>query len=290
MKIFYSIVSFSAALLFTLLGQLELKAQTNPVAQSLPYTQNFNSLISTSTTYPLGFQGWNLSSGGSSTAFRTIAPPVSSDLVLIASATGASNTGGIQNYNGKIGILSSSSSDPALCLAINTTGFFTVAVNFDVMTIRNPYDASTNTHINQVDLQYRIGTTGIFISVSASASGIYQNNTTTQITAITTPQNSLTKVFTLPAACNNQSIVQLRWVQRDVSGIGSRPGFAIDNISICSLTVTPTISISGPSAFCSGGTATYIASITNGGTAPIYQWKKMAVTSVQIRQNQRLLY
>ncbi len=274
MKIFYSIVTFIAVILFSLLGQFELCAQTNPAAQSLPYIQNFNALVSTSTTYPLGFQGWNLSSAGSSTAFRTIAPPTSSDLLLIASATAASSTTGIQNYNGKIGILSSSSMDPALCLAISTTGFFTVAVNFDVMTIRNPYDASANTHINQVDLQYRIGTTGVFTSVSGSASGIYQNNTTTQIAAVTTPQNSLAKVFTLPAACNNQSIVQIRWVQRDVSGIGSRPGFAIDNISICASTVTPTISISGPSAFCSGGAATYTSSITNGGTAPSYQWKK----------------
>ena len=111
MKIFYSIVTFIAVILFSLLGQFELKAQTNPAAQSLPYIQNFNALVSTSTTYPLGFQGWNLSSAGSSTAFRTIAPPVSSDLVLIASATGASNTGGIQNYNGKIGIFTLTDSD-----------------------------------------------------------------------------------------------------------------------------------------------------------------------------------
>ncbi len=274
MKIFYSIVTFSAVLLFSLLGQIELKAQTNPAAQSLPYIQNFNSLTSISTTYPVGFQGWNLSTGGSSTSFRTITPPPSSDLSLIASATAASTTGGIQNYNGKIGILSSGSSDATLCLAISTTGFFTVTMNFDVMTIRNPYDASTNTHINQVDLQYRIGTSGVFASVSGIASGIYQNNTTTQISAITIPQNSLTKVFTLPAACNNQPIVQLRWVQRDVSGIGSRPSFAIDNLSICSVSVTPTISISGPSAFCSSGNATYTSTITNGGSTPNYQWKK----------------
>ena len=141
------------------------------------------------------------------------------------------------------------------------------------MTIRNPFDVS-NTRINQVDLQYRVGTTGAFTSVTAISNGLYQNNTTNQITAVTTPQNQLAKLFTLPAACNNQAIVQLRWVQRDFTGVNLRPGFAIDNISICSSQVTSTISISGPASFCSGGSATYTSTITNGGTAPTYQWKK----------------
>lgn len=266
------------AILFLLIANSFItNAQTNPVAQTLPYSQNFGTLASTATVYTTGFQGWNLSTGGSSTSFRTITPPASSDLALIASATAASTTGGIQNYNGKIGILSSSSVDPTLCLAINTTGVFNVAVVFDVMTIRNPFDGSANTRINQVDLQYRVGISGTFTSVSGITNGIYQNNTTNQITAVTTPQNSSTKTLTLPVACNNQSVIQLRWVQRDFSGVGSRPGFAFDNISICSTTLTPTISIAGPAAFCSGGTATYTATITNGGAAPSYQWKKNGV-------------
>jgi hypothetical protein len=254
-----------------------VNAQTNPSAQSLPYSQNFTALVATSTTYPVGWQGWNLATTGSSAAFRTIAPPASSDLALTASSTAATNSGGIHNFNGKIGILGSGTVDPALCLAIITTGVSNVQVNFDVMTIRNPTDVS-NTRINQVDLQYRVGTTGAFTSVSALVNGIYQNNNVNQITAVTTPQNSLAKTFTLPAACNNQAIVQLRWVQRDASGAGGRPSFAVDNISICSATVTPTISISGPSAFCSGGSAKYIATITNGGTTPTYSWKKNGTT------------
>ncbi len=248
-------------------------AQTNPTPQSLPYSQNFGSLVSTSTLFPAGWQGWNLSTSGSSAAFRTIAPPASSDIALQASSTASTNSGGIHNYNGKIGVLASGSIDPALCLAINTTGYFSVSVSFDVMTIRNPFDA-TNTRINQMDLQYRVGTSGVFASVSGIANGIYQNTTTNQITAVTTPQNQLSKLFTLPAACNNQSIVQLRWVQRDFTGANARPSFAVDNISICSAQVTPTVTITGPNIFCSGGSAFYSASSTNGGTAPTYQWKK----------------
>ena len=256
---------------------LIVQAQTNPAPQSLPYTQTFGTLVATSSTFPAGWQAWNLSLTGSGSTFKTITPPASSDLSLIANSTAATNTGGIHNYNGKIGYLASATIDPAVCLAINSTGINNVLVAFDVLTIRNPSDVS-NTRINQVDLQFRVGTSGTFSSVSNIASGIYQNNTVNQITAVTTPQNQISKSFTLPASCNNQAIVQLRWVQRDFSGTGNRSSFAVDNISICSSVVTPTITITGPSAFCSGGSAKYLSSITNGGAVPTYAWKKNGLT------------
>jgi hypothetical protein len=37
-----------------------LQAQTVPSAQTIPYTQDFAGLLSTSTTYPAGWQGWQL--------------------------------------------------------------------------------------------------------------------------------------------------------------------------------------------------------------------------------------
>jgi hypothetical protein len=197
----------------------------------LPYSQNFSSLAHTSTTYPTGWQGWQLSTSGSITSFRTNAP--TADRSLTASGTAASNAGNVYNYNGKIGFLASGSVDPAICLSINTTGYAGIVVSYDIMTIRNPYDGSTNTRINEATLQYRIGTSGVFTTLTGIE---YQNNTTTQTTSVTTPQNLVTKTITLPTSCDNQSVVQLRWVQRDVSGSGSlgRPSFAIDNISIAS--------------------------------------------------------
>jgi hypothetical protein len=253
-------------------------SQTNPAAQSLPYSQDFTSLLATSTSYPAGWQGWNLATTGTSTAFRLTAPL--SDVSLAASSTAATTVAGIHNYNGKVGLLANNTTgDPALCISIVTTGRFTVLVNFDIMTIRNPFLTGSNTRINQVDIQYRVGTTGNFISFSGSANGIYQNNTVNQTSAVTTPQNSLAKSFTLPAACNNQPVVQIRWVQRDFSGtLGTdRPSFAVDNISICPSFLTPTIVISGPTGACSGSGTIFSASITNGGSAPVYQWKKNGV-------------
>ncbi len=251
-------------------------AQTNPTAQSLPYTQDFSGLAHTSTTYPAGWQGWMLA-GSSSTSFRTNAP--TADEALLASSSASITTGGVHNYNGKIGILASGSTDPALVLVINTTGHSNITVAFDMMTIRNPYNGTTNTRINQVDLQYRVGTSGVFTSVSGSASGIYESNTTAQTASgVTTPQKLEAKSFTLPSACDNQATVQLRWVQRDASGSGSRPSFAVDNISVCP-GVGAAGTITGASSACANAAGvSYSISAVSGATT--YTWTVPSGASV----------
>ena len=252
-----------------------LFAQTNPSAQSIPYSQNFNTLSASSSTFPAGWQGWILSASGTTTTFSIVAPIL--DSILTPSSNASINAKSIHNYNTKIGMLGLSTADPALCLAFVTTGISSVQISHNIMTIRNPFNGSTNTRINQVDLQYRVGTSGNFTSVSGITNGIYQNNTTLQIGAVTTAQNTQFKSFILPSACNNQPLVQVRWVIRDFSGIGERPGFAIDDIFVCSAVTTPFISVTGPSAFCAGSNATYNSVITGGGTNPSYQWKKNGI-------------
>ena len=251
-------------------------AQTNPTTQSLPYSQDFSGLAHSSTTYPAGWQGWTLA-GSSSTSFRTNAP--TADEALLASSSASTTTGGVHNYNGKIGILASGSTDPAIVLAINTTGHSNITVAFDIMTIRNPYNGTTNTRINQVDLQYRVGTSGSFASVSGNANGIYESNTTTQTgSGVTTPQNLQAKTFTLPSACDNQATVQLRWAQRDVSGGGSRPSFAVDNISVCP-GVGAAGTITGSSLVCANATGvSYSIGTVSGATT--YTWTVPSGASV----------
>ncbi len=217
-----------------------LVAQTNPTPQAIPYSQNFSSLDWTSTTYPEGWQGWILP-GGPSASFNVSAP--ARDTALRAS-TDASWTGrGIHNYDGKIGFLNAStgSTEFSIALAVNTTGYSNIPVQYDIMTIRNPYDGIANTRINEVTLQYRVGTSGNFTNLTGIE---YQNNTIGQTGAVTTPQNLQTKNITLPSECNNQPVVQLRWSSRQISGAGSRPSFAVDNISIFTVSGNqpPTIS------------------------------------------------
>ena len=267
MKKLYQFLRLSFLLIC--LSPSRLSAQTNPTAQVLPHSQPFT-ITTTSTVYPNGWQGWTLNAAPSN-SFNTSVP--TGNQLLIASGTAANTAAGIYNYNTKIGIHAEGTTDVSLVAAVATTGSSNVILKFDIMTIRNQQDASNN-RISQVDVQYRVGTSGVFTSASGNVNGIYENNTVNQVTG-TTGQNILFKSFTLPAACNNQPIVQLRWVQRDSSGIGSRPGFAVDNVCITVLT-TPSIIITGNTTFC-GTTSRFVATTVNGGTAPVYQWKKNGV-------------
>lgn len=220
---------------------------TNPAPKNIPFVEDFSTLAHASTTYPDGFQGWTISTSPGS-SFNTNAP--TADRSLVANSNASTTSGNVHNYNGKIGFLNTSSLDLSIVFAINTTGKENIQVTYDVMTIRNPYDGTSNTRINEVTLQYRIGTTGNFVNLTGVE---YQNNTTNQTSTTTNPQNLQTKSIVLPNECNNQPIVQLRWASRQVSGLGSRPSFAFDNISVTGsdisnltplITVTPT-SLSG---------------------------------------------
>ncbi|PSL33154.1 Ig-like domain-containing protein [Chitinophaga ginsengisoli] len=199
-------------------------AQTQPAAQPLPYQQPFSTLPASATTYPDGWQGWTLS--GSPSGNFNVLPPASDKALVTGGASSTAN--GVYNYSGKLGFLNSGSVDNSLVLALNTTGQTNIAFQYDVMTLRNPYDGTSNTRINEVTLQYRIGNTGNFTNITGIE---YQNGTTQQTgSGVTTPLDSAHRSLTLPAACDNQPLVQLRWVNRQISGAGSRPSFAIDNI------------------------------------------------------------
>lgn len=214
-------------LAWLLLPLMTLAQATNPAPQSIPYQQDFSALAHSATALPAGWQGWTLS-GSPSGSFNVL--PAAGDKALTANVTASSTANGILNYNGKVGFLNSGSVDNAVVLSINTSGSTNVSAQYTVMTLRNPYDSSANTRINEVVLQYRVGVTGNFISLPAT---LYRNNGVQQTTSgVTLPQNPLPAQVLLPAECENQPVVQLRWVNRQISGAGSRPSFAIDDIQI----------------------------------------------------------
>jgi hypothetical protein len=205
-----------------------VSAQTMPEAQTLPYSNDFSGLTGVAPVYPAGWQGWQIAASTPSSTGRITAP--TSDRTISA-GTAASSSSGVYDYNGKIGFLSVASADIALCLAVNTTGFSNVKVAFDVMTIRNLYNGTTENRVNGLVLQYRVGTTGDFTIISYGNE--YRNGTTIQTSGtdgidVVTGLNAM-----LPSACDNQPVVQIRWIYRNVSGTaGSRPGMAIDNVSV----------------------------------------------------------
>ncbi|KIQ14063.1 endonuclease [Flavobacterium sp. MEB061] len=211
-------------------------AQTMPALSPLPYQENFENWSSTSTEFISGLKGWNLGTNATGTTeFATSS--TFTDYTTILTGRGANiNSGGFYNYVGKIGFLNTTNLNLALGLAFSTDGLTDVKVQYDIMTIRNPYDAS-NTRINEMILQYRVGSTGDFTSIAGTE---YRNNTENQTgTNVFLPQNSLKRKITLPAQCNNQPVVQIRWVSKQVSGGGGRPSFAIDNIDVRSDNTAP---------------------------------------------------
>lgn len=214
-------------LLLTAIISFGSSAQTQPVPQVLPYAQNFDGLAHSATVYPAGWQGWSLA-GSPSGSFNTAAP--AGDKALAANGSASSTTNGAYNYNGKLGFLNSGSADNGLVLALNASGQLNISLQYQISTLRNPYDGNSNTRINEVTLQYRIGSTGDFTNIDGTT---YQNNTVTQTgSGVTTPQNPAAVNITLPADCNNQPLLQLRWVNRQIGGAGSRPSFAVDDIQV----------------------------------------------------------
>ncbi|MGO4772252.1 choice-of-anchor J domain-containing protein [Flavobacterium sp. W22_SRS_FK3] len=226
MKNIYTVRHIMVILSFFCCFSEGLFAQTLP---TLPYTQDFVGLGASSTVYPLEFKGSSVS-GSPGTAFKTTAGLTDRTM---SAATAATGTGNIYNYNEKIGFLNTSSLDLTISFTFDATGASAIEVQYDAMTIRNPYGTTISgtysDRINEMVLQYRVGTTAAFTSLLPTA---YRNNTTDQITAIVTPQNPQVIKVTLPAECDNQPLVQIRWISRQVSGGGSRPSFAIDNIDI----------------------------------------------------------
>ena len=211
-------------------------AQTQPAPQSLPYLQNFDALVHSSTTYPDGFQGWTAgtSNPAGATSYKTNGTLVA-DRNLTANSTAATNNGNFHNYNGKMGFLNTSALDLTIGFGFTTTGKSGIIVEYDAMVIRNSQDGVDNTRINEMSLQYRVGTSVTFTTLASTA---YANGNINQATGVT-PQNPQRIRVVLPAECNNQSVVQIRWISKQNSGKGARPSFAIDNVNIQDDTTAP---------------------------------------------------
>jgi len=281
---FIALVFASLAISLSALGQA-----TMPSPQTVPYTQDFSSLTGTGTpAFPAGWQAWQVASAAPSSTGRTAVPTANKNIAI---GTAASTSSGAYDYNGKIGFLSVASSDVALCLALNTTGKSNMKISFDAMTIRNLWDGvSTSGYQNGLVLQYRVGTGATLFTNLAYVPAEYLTGSTVQTTAVTTGVNPVTGLYAyLPATCENQAEVQIRWIYRNVPGgsSGSRPSVALDNVSVQDIPVTftsgwpkaeePTASgFTAKSNINTPGT-TYFVVLSSGATEP---------TSAQVKAGQ----
>ncbi|RFS24531.1 T9SS C-terminal target domain-containing protein [Chitinophaga silvatica] len=181
--------------------------------QPLPYQQDFSELSNQHLIYPAGWQGLAFSHGINDTTLTQLA---------LRAGTANSTSGGIYYYGSGIGWLNTNTNDYAITLAINSSKTENIILQYDIKTIRNPYDNLKNTRINEAIVQYKVNETNQFINLNNSK---YLSDTLSAFKTI--------KV-TLPYACNNKALIQLRWLSKDLSGTGNRPAFEIDNIFIYS--------------------------------------------------------
>lgn len=231
--------------------------QTNPTAQSLPYTQNFTSFTGSTTTYPAGFQGWDVA-GSLNENYVTVGPSANRDLT---SGNNNTQSRGIYDMAGKVGISSTGSALSTVVLAVNTTGKTNITLRFKAGT---QYSSG---RINELGVQYRVGTSSTFTNLTGAT---YQNTGATNTGLVTTSIDNQTISVVLPVTLENKAVVQLRWMIKDVSGTGNRSNFSIDDISIASVATVPTITATpdGPLNFSTIlGTASATQNITVIGSA-----------------------
>lgn len=188
-------------------------SQTNPVAQALPF--NLNSQAGS--VLPAGVAVHRFgTTAGAIPVTRTLTPG-NGDLPYVATA----GSGGWKDETASgLSILASGSQAAgALIIAINTTGSTNIDVQWTARLILQ--QASWD---NNIALQYRIGTTGNFIDIGT---------TSTFSTAGQAVGYNQTYLETLPAAAENQAVVQLRFIYwATAGGSGSRDRIALDDISI----------------------------------------------------------
>jgi hypothetical protein len=245
-------------LLFSVLPLL-LNAQTNPTAFTLTANTHsiFTSWANTSTagTAPANMAFWV--ANGRQEATNT-PPTVNGDWnCLYNTATGTRFVGkgidGISMVNTG-STATTTCSNPtnsavypfAVVLALNTTNRISIQVAWTGGTVAvgaRPY---------LLQLQYRVGSSGSFTDVSGA---VYNANATAG--------NAQTFTSSLPIACENQALVQVRWIYiQPTVGSGTRPELRLDEISVNSSPASPTLSTI-PSTFT---TLTYTT--TNGGPSP----------------------
>jgi PKD repeat protein len=198
-------------------------AQTNPTARSLPVSENFGT--GTFTSMPSGMAAWTVNSSPIGTQGNAEGSTASGDAGITA-RTSPTTTGGCFGYatdsNGRFYVQTSSNSTNGTSqpmMAIATTGLGSITVAYDIEMV------SAQARTVGVVLQYRVGTSGSWNTVSGSA---YLHSSSTRTDGQVDSFTSLV----LPSDADDRAVVQLRWAVWRGTMSGSSSGIALDNISI----------------------------------------------------------
>ncbi|MCU0238934.1 MAG: VCBS repeat-containing protein [Pyrinomonadaceae bacterium] len=201
-------------------------ADTTP--QTLPYTQNWSTtgtLITVNDNWSgvPGVTGY-LGDDSATTVANINALSVltaTSAVDVIANAANTSTSGGVAELeaDGVVALQGSGTADfPFITVYLNTTGQSKIRVQCNVKDV----DPSVDDAVQQFVIQYRVGSTGNFITVPGSyRADVTTVSSATQVTPID---------VTLPAAADNQPVVEVRFMTTNAAGSDEWTG--IDDINI----------------------------------------------------------
>jgi predicted extracellular nuclease len=220
------------ALTLAIAGLFASTAQADNVPQTLPFLQDWSNigLITTSDDWSgvpgiTGYRGDSLT-GATGTDPQTITAdgsdtPVDVNANQVNPAT--FTTGGVTEFHladPAIALTGSGTADaPFLLLSLNTTGHSGITVRYDLRDL----DGSIDNAVQPVALQYRVGSSGVFINVPDAfvADAADGPSLATRVTSVQ---------VTLPADADNQPLLQLRVITTNAPGNDEWVG--IDNISV----------------------------------------------------------
>ncbi len=205
----------------------------NNTAQTLPFSQNWTNtgLITTSDDWSgvpgvNGFRGDALSaSPGTDPQTILAADDVGFVLDVTANQTNPNTfgTGGVAEFHitdPVVAFQGSGTADaPYIKIYINTTGQSNITVAYNLRDI----DGSTDNAVQPVALHYRVGNSGVFTNVPAGY--VADASTGPSLATLVTPVCAA-----LPAACDNQPLVEVRIMTSDAAGTDELIG--IDDIVV----------------------------------------------------------
>lgn len=218
-------------------------AAADEAPQQLPFAQDWTDtgLITADDDWSgvpgiVGHLGADLATTGADPQTIVSATGGAVDVIANQTSTSISN-GGVAEFalaDPVVALQGSGSADaPNLVVTVATTGFVDVDVAYDVRDI----DGSADDAVQQVALQYRVGTTGPFTNLPAGyVADATTGGTAEQVTAV---------AARLPGDAADQPIVQLRIITADAPRSDEWVG--IDDLAV---TGTPGTGVATPQAVC----------------------------------------
>ena len=227
---------FVTGLVFLLL-QHGLGASSTP--QALPFTQSWTdaNLIIVNDNWSgvpgiVGYRGDDLTTATGTDPQTILADGTTTPINVFANQTsGTFGSGGVAEFDGMtnptIAIQGSGTADaPFVLLSLDTAGLTSVNVAYNLRDL----DPSSDNAVQQVALQYRVGSTGDFTNVPAAyVPDATDPGTATRLTPIS---------VTLPASVDDQPLVQLRIIT--TNAVGNDEWVGIDDISVTGVPSGPT--------------------------------------------------